>query len=120
MEIMDKIRDVSRSVAVKSGEFAESGKLTYTIKKREREIKALQLEIGEKIFEDFKTGHSFGDDIAVLCQKIDDAYTEIARMESEKEKLGLEDLEVEVVDTDLPVDEDFEITDEENEILKDL
>ena len=29
MEIMDKIRDVRRSVAVKSGEFAESGKLTY-------------------------------------------------------------------------------------------
>ena len=57
MEIMDKIRDVRRSVAVKSGEFAESGKLTYNIKKKEREIRAIQLEIGKLVYEAYKKGH---------------------------------------------------------------
>ena len=120
MEIMDKIRDVRRSVAVKSGEFAESGKLTYNIKKKEREIRAIQLEIGKLVYEAYKKGHSFEEEIANECKKMDDRYTEITRLEAEKDKLGLEDIEVEVVDTEPPADEDFEISEEENEILKDL
>ena len=121
MEIMDKLRDVRRSVAVKSGELAESSKLTLNIKKKEREIRAFELEIGRLVYEAYKNGHTFEEEIAVECQKIDSANTEISRLQTEKEKLGLDDLDVEVVDAELPIiDEDFEVSEEENEILMDL
>lgn len=120
MEIMDKLRDVSRSVAAKSGEFAESGKLTLNIRKKEREIRTLELEIGKQVYEAYKNGHIFDEKIAEKCLKIDTVCTEIDRLEAEKEKLGLDDLDVEVVDAELPVDEDFEVSEEDNEILRDL
>ena len=88
MEIMDKLRDVSRSVAAKSGEFAESGKLTLNIRKKEREIRTLELEIGKQVYEAYKNGHIFDEKIAEKCLKIDTVCTEIDRLEAEKEKLS--------------------------------
>ena len=122
MDIMDKLRDVGRSVAVKSGELAESSKLTINIKKKEREIRSLEQIIGKLVYDAYKKGHTFDDDLSAECRKIDAAYADITRMEEEKEKVGLEDLEVEVVDVDTEIsgDEEFEVSEEDDEILRDL
>ena len=122
MAFMEKIRDVSRSVAARSGELAESSKLTITIKKKERDIKSLERKIGSMVYDAYKKGHTFGDELSAECQKIDEAYTEITRLEEEKGKVGLDDLSIEVVDLDaaVPQDEDFEVSEEDDEILREL
>ena len=122
MDVMNKLRGVRRSVAVKSGELAESSKLTFNIKRKEREIRALELEIGKRIYDAYKNGHTFTEEVSSQCQKIDAAYTEIARMEADREKVGLDDLDVEVVDieAEIPEDEDFEVSEEDDEILREL
>lgn len=122
MDIMDKLKDVGRSVAVKSGELAESSKLTINIKKKEREIRSLEQVIGKMVYDAYKKGHTFEEDLSEECRKIDAAYADITRMEEEKEKVGLEDLEVEVVDVDTEIsgDEEFEVSEEDDEILRDL
>ena len=122
MAFMEKIRDVSRSVAARSGELAESSKLTITIKKKERDIKSLERKIGSMVYDAYKKGHTFDDELSVECQKIDDAYTAITRLEEEKSKVGLDDLSIEVVDLDaaVPEDEDFEVSEEDDEILREL
>ncbi len=119
-DIMDKLKEIRRSIAMKSGELAESSKLTLNIRKKEKEIRALELQIGMTVYEAYKKGHSFDQEIADGCRSIDEAFSEIARLQNEREKLGLDALDVEVVDAEIPADEDLEISEEENEILKDL
>lgn len=118
MDIMDKIKDVSRSVVMKSGEFAESGKLTINIKKKEKDIRNLKLEIGQMVYEAYKKGYTFDEAIAEMCSGIDAASQEILKLEEERERVGIGDLQVEVIDAEIPDDEDFEASDEEDEILR--
>lgn len=119
-DVMDKLREIRRSLALKSGELAESSKLSLSIKKKEKEIRNLELEIGKLVYEAYKKGHTFDGEVADKCRDVDDAFSELRRLENEKEKLGLDNLDVEVVDAEIPADEDLEISEEENEILRDL
>jgi SMC interacting uncharacterized protein involved in chromosome segregation len=119
-EVMDKLREIRRSLASKSGELAESSKLTLNIRKKEKEIRNLELAIGKLVYEAYKKGHAFNEEVAERCRRVDEAFSELRRLENEKEKLGLDDLDVEVVDAEIPADEDLEISEEENEILRDL
>ncbi len=119
MALLDKLSGIGKTVAQKSGELAESGKLTMSIKKKEKEIRTAQAEIGKYIYEQYKSGQTFDEKITGLCNGIDDAYTEIARIEAEKEKVGLDDLEVEVVEA-VVVDDEFDITEEDEEMLQNL
>ena len=50
-DVMDKLREIRRSLALKSGELAESSKLSLSIKKKEKEIRNLELEIGKLVYE---------------------------------------------------------------------
>ena len=77
------------------------------------EIKDLLQKSDEEVYA------AFDEKIAGICASIDADYAEIARLEAEKEKIGVEDLEVEVVEAAV-VDEEFEITEEDEEMLQNL
>lgn len=120
MAILDKVKEVGNQVARKSGEMVETGKLSYNISKKEKEIRSSEFRIGTLVYNQYKEGQTFSDDIVDLCRQIDEEYIEKARLENEKEAVGLDDVDVEVVDADIPADEDFEVSEEDDEILKEL
>jgi predicted RNA-binding protein with RPS1 domain len=119
MAILDKLSDIGKSVAQKSGEIAESSKLTMSIKKKEKEIKSLKFEIGKYIYQQYKNSQEYDEKIQQFCADIDAAYEEISNLESERESVGIDDLDIEVVEADI-ADDTIDITEEEEEILKDL
>lgn len=121
MDILGKLSDFGKNVAQKSGELAEASKLTVNIKSKEREIKSLKLEIGDYIYNKFAEGAEFDDEVAAFCKDIDVARAEIAKLKEQKEAIGLSDEDIEVVEAETSdLDDDFEITPEDEEILKEI
>ena len=119
MAFLDKLTDLGKKAAQKSGELAESGKLSMNIKKKEKEIRLSQAAIGKYVYELYKSGKIFDEKITGICASIDACYVEIAKLEAEKENIGVDDLEVEVVEA-VVADEEFEITEEDEEMLQNL
>ena len=127
MDIFDKLTDLGQSlgqsVAKKSGELMESSKLSMAIRNKEKEIRAEKLEIGNLIYEMFKNGEVIDPEAAARCGKIDELYEVIADLEATRENLGIDDLNVEVVDAEVAeVDsevDDIEIS-EDAEDLEDI
>ena len=117
---LDKLSDIGKSVAQKSGEIAESSKLMMNIKKKEKDIRTLKFEIGKYVYQQYKNGHVFDEKIESLCSDIDAAYTDIANLEAERESVGIDDHDIEVVEAELDDDDDIDISPEDEEILKDL
>lgn len=131
MDFFDKLTDLGQSlgqsVAKKSGELVESSKISMSIRNKEKEIRSAKLEIGDRVYEFYKNGVEFDPEIAAKCGTIDDLYEEITDLEAEKESLGLDDLNVEVVDADVSEtamsEENLEIADDAedlDDILKNL
>ncbi|MCI8284858.1 MAG: hypothetical protein HFE90_06275 [Firmicutes bacterium] len=118
MAFLDKLSDIGKSVAQKSGEIAESSKLTMNIKKKERDIKTVKFEIGTYIYQQYKNGVDFDEKITAFCKNIDELYREISQLEIEKESVGIDDLEVEVVEAKVS-DDDFDLS-IDDDILKEL
>lgn len=120
MALLDKLTDLGKSVAQKSGEIAESSKLSMSIKKKEKEIRLFQLEIGKYVYEQYKNEQAFDEKIMGICGRIDAAYEEIVKLEEERQSIGLGDLDIEVVDADPADDEDIVITEDDEELLNSL
>lgn len=119
MAFLDKLSDIGKSVAQKSGEIAESSKLIMNIKKKEKDIRTLKFEIGKYVYQQYKNGHVFDEKVQSLCADIDAAYAEIADLEAERDSVGIDDMDIEVVEADID-DDDFDISAEDEEILKNL
>lgn len=121
MAIFETISDLGKTVAQKSSDFAESGKLTINIKKKEHDIKAVYSQIGQYVFEQHLNGAVYDEVITSLCNEIDAALTEIDNFKADRESIGVNHLDVEVVETEVSdIESDFEITAEDEEMLKDL
>lgn len=121
MAFLDKLSDIGKTVAQKSGEIAESSKLMMNIKKKEKDIRTLKFEIGKYAYQQYKNGQIFDEKIQSLCSDIDAAYKEIADLEAERESVGADDIDIEVVEADIAVeDDDIDISAEDEEILKNL
>ncbi len=108
MAFLDRLSDIGKSVAQKSGEFVETGKITMEIKKKERDAKALKFELGKYIYQQFKSGHEIDDKVKAICSEIDTVYADIASLEREKEMVGSGEDDIKVVDTALSDDDDVE------------
>ncbi len=123
MEFMEKINIIGKKMAQKSGELAETGKLSLAIKKKEKAAKGLKLELGKYIYQQYKSGIVTDEKISKFCSEIDMLYAEIASLEIEKEKVGekddLEDIEIITAD---PEDEDGDDISEEpsDDIFSDI
>ena len=76
--------------------------------------------IGKYVYQQYKNGHVFDEKIESLCSDIDAAYTDIANLEAERESVGIDDHDIEVVEAELDDDDDIDISPEDEEILKDL
>ncbi len=121
MAILDTMSDLGKTVAQKSSDIAELGKLTLNIKKKEHEIKNIHSQIGQYVFEQYLKGDVFDDVISTYCAEINTALQEINNFKEDKENIGVNHLDVEVVATEVPdTDSDFAITPEDEEMLKDL
>lgn len=120
MAFLDKLSDIGQSVAQKSGEIYESSKITVNIKKKEKDIRTVKKNIGEIIYNMYKEGSEFNDDIMELCAKIDDITVEIENLEIDKESIGIKDYDIEVVDAEDVTDEDFLEIGEDSEDLEDI
>ncbi len=108
MAFLDKLSDIGKSVAQKSGEFVETGKITMEIKKKERDAKTLKFELGKYIYQQFKSGHEIDDKVKAICSEIDVVYADIAALEKEKERVGSEEDEIKVVDAALSDEDEVE------------
>lgn len=121
MDILSTISDFGKTVAQKSSDFAESSKLTMNIKKKEHDIKAIYAQIGQYVFDQHANGAVYDENITAMCNQIDEAFAEIDNFKADKESIGINNIDVEVVETtDSDTENDFEITPEDEEILKDL
>jgi len=121
MALLDKLSGIGKSVAQKSGEIAESSKITMNIKKKERDIRTVKFEIGTYVYQQYKNGAVFDEKITAFCQSIDALYADISALELEKESVGIDDLEIEVVEAQV-TDDDFDFTEDsgDEEFLKQL
>ena len=117
--VAQKSGEIGKSVAQKTGEIAESSKLAMDIKKKEKDIRTLQFEIGKYVYQQYKNDQSFDEKIMAFCNDIDSAYEEIEGMENERQTIGAEDADVEVVEPDIE-DDEINITPEDEEILNNL
>ncbi len=127
MDIIDKLTDLGQSlgqsVARKSGELMESSKLSMAIRNKKNEIRNSKIEIGNLIYEMYKNGADLDPEVAARCKVIDDLYEEIDEIEAEKENLGLDDLNVEVVEAEaaeVPMNEENLEISEDAEDLDDV
>ncbi len=106
MAFLDKLSDIGKSVAQKSGELVETSKLSMDIKKKERDAKALKFELGKYIYQQFKSGQEIDEKVKAICSEIDVVYADIAMLQREKERVGSDDDEIKVVDAKLDGDDD--------------
>lgn len=107
MAFLDKLSDLGKSMAQKSGEFVETSKISMDIKKKERDAKTLKFELGKYIYQQFKSGQEIDDKVKAICSEIDVVYAEIAALEKEKENVGADD-EIEVIEADVSDADDVE------------
>ncbi|MGI6206081.1 MAG: hypothetical protein ACOYJI_05615 [Anaerovoracaceae bacterium] len=114
------VGEIGKSIAQKIGEFTESSKISMNIRKKEKDIRSSKFNIGKLVYEQYKNGHEFDESIIEICKHIDSEYSDIQKLETEKESVGIDDLGVEVVDADIPEDMDFAVSEDDDEILKDL
>ena len=109
MAFLDKLSDIGKSVAQKSGELVETGKISMDIKKKEREAKTLKFELGKYIYQQFKSGQEIDDKVRTICSEIDVVYAEIASLEKEKDAVGAANVDdIEVVDAGVSDSDDIE------------
>ncbi len=107
MAFLDKLSDLGKSVAQKSGEFVETSKISMDIKKKERDAKTLKFELGKYIYQQFKSGQEIDEKVKAICSEIDTVYAEIALLEKEKENVGTDD-GIEVVEAGITGDDEVE------------
>ncbi len=114
MEFMEKINIIGKKMAKKSGEIAETGKLSMNIKKKERAVRNLKLELGKYVYQQCKSGVSTDEKISKFCSEIDVLYAEIASLELEKEKVGEDSdySEIEIITADLDEEDSDDLSEE--------
>ena len=109
MAFLDKLSDIGKSVAQKSGELVETGKISMDIKKKERDAKTLKFELGKYIYQQFKSGKEIDEKVKTICSEIDVIYAQIASLEKEKDAVGVsKDDDIEVVDAGVSDSDDIE------------
>lgn len=94
MAFLEKLSGLGKTVAKKSGEVVETGKLSMDIKKKERDAQTLKFELGKYIYQQFKSGQDIDEKVKTICSEIDLLYAEIASLEKEKDAVGADDIEV--------------------------
>lgn len=111
MDVLEMIGGIGNTVAQKAGELAEVGRINLNIRKYRKDARDLEFALGKYVYELSKNGHKFEDEeINEKCRSIGEAYSEIEKLNAEKEAVG-GDVEVEVVDVDVIPnvdDEDFD------------
>ena len=118
MAFLDKLSDIGKSVAQKSGELVETGKISMDIKKKERDAKTLKFELGKYIYQQFKSGQEIDDKVRTICSEIDVVYAEIASLEKEKDAVGAANVDdIEVVDAGVYNSDDINAIIEEIDIV---
>jgi len=91
MTFLDKITDLGKQAAQRTGEAVESGKLTLKIKEKEKEILKIQTEIGKHVCETAQAGVEYDDAIKALISQVAAAEIEIDELTASKEGIGDDD-----------------------------
>lgn len=120
MAILDRLSEMGKNAARRSGELAESSRLSLSIKKEEKEIRTVKADIGEYIYQRYQEGAVFDDTVMSFCRSIDANRSEILRLQSEKESIGIDEMDIEVLNAEVSEDDFDTISEEEKEILEDL
>lgn len=92
MDFKDKIKDISKkvgsvaqdtykTVADKSGRLVEEAKLKLKTNDLEADIERSYKEMGESIYEKYKSGEDVGKVFAKQCKEIDKMFKEIQKMD---------------------------------------
>ena len=92
MDFKDKFKDITKkvgnvaqdtykTVADKSGKFVEEAKLKIKTNDLESDIERIYTEIGEAVYEKYKSGEDVGKAFAKECKEIDKMYKEIKDMD---------------------------------------
>ncbi|WP_304508502.1 hypothetical protein [Anaerotignum sp.] len=84
---MDKVGNMAKKAADKTGDMVEVGKLNAKIMSQKQNISSLKEEIGGVIFEKYQQREVFPNEIVQLCQQIEEKENLIASMQKEIQDL---------------------------------
>ncbi len=80
---MDKVGNMAKMAADKTGDMVEIGKLNAKILSQKQSITSVKEEIGGILFEKYKKGEEMAEELIKLCQQIQNIENEIALMQKE-------------------------------------
>ncbi len=83
-------QEVSKFVQ-KSGDMVEGGKIRLNIANLENEIGSLKSELGDTLYNALKAGKDVEAEITVICNKIDEKFLEIDKLQKQLEELKAKD-----------------------------
>ena len=92
MDFKDRVKDITKkvgtvaentykTVADKSGKFVEEAKLKIKTSDLEKDVENIFQDIGEAVYEKYKSGEDVGKNFAKDCKDVDKMYKEIQKMD---------------------------------------
>lgn len=93
MDFKDKVKDISKkvgdvaestykTVADKSGKLVEEAKLKIRTNELEADIEKIYVELGEEVYEKYKSGADIGKEAAKSCKQVEKMLKEIKKMDT--------------------------------------
>lgn len=77
MQVKDEAEKITKDAVDKTKKAIDRTKYNYTISEAESKIKDILSELGKKLYEEYKDGAEFDDEILEKCVKIDEIKNEI-------------------------------------------
>ncbi|MBQ9931154.1 MAG: hypothetical protein IJO79_02280 [Firmicutes bacterium] len=85
MAFLDKVTDLTRAAAKRSGEMVEAGKVAIEISKLRSEIKDIHIEIGKVVCRLNNAGITLDPELRYMCEEVEEKLRAIEALEAEKE-----------------------------------
>mgnify|MGYP000866026934 CR=1 FL=1 len=86
-ELKSKVTETAKSALKKSNEIVEITKLNFSIGEMQSQMDRLLKDIGKIIYDAYKEGDVFSEQITMKCVEIDEKAEEIAELKSKLQQL---------------------------------
>lgn len=84
---MDKVGNMAKKAADKTGDMVEIGMLNSKITSQKQSILTVKERMGAILFEKYRRGEELSDDLTQLCQQIEEIENDIAKMQKEIQEI---------------------------------
>jgi NADH pyrophosphatase NudC (nudix superfamily) len=91
MAFLDKVSDLGKTAAKKSGEMFETTKINLKINEEKSKIKDVEIELGKYIYNQYLNGAEFDADAKEMCVKMKGMYENIEELARQRDEVGQKD-----------------------------